>query len=584
MNPLSAQTRFSWLVAGLLLLLVGVAIAQAALNERAVKAQLAREAGAQADLLASAVSAPLAFDDRSAAKDYVDAVRVNPNVLAAAVYDQDSRLVASFAREGQTVPPVATPRGPTTVFQEGRLYVVRPVVESGQYLGTARLRLRDSTPAQRWARYSGIGLFAGLAALAVGILAFAQRALRKANQELEARAAELGRANDRLTQEMLERERAEQALRQSQKMEAIGQLTGGVAHDFNNLLMAASSGIELMERTEDPARRKMLADGVRQAVDRGSALTRQLLAFSRKSPLRTETIDTRAHIEGLRLLLDRSLQENVEVVIEAAEDVWPIEVDRGELELALLNLAVNARDAMPNGGVLTVSTFNLPTEGDVPDRVCIKVTDTGVGMSDAVAARVFEPFFTTKEVGKGTGLGLSQVYGFAKSSGGDVSVDGREGLGAAFTLCLPRSLNPVTTAAAETPAFAAPTPDRALRVLLVEDDDHVATGVGHMLRDLGHSYVRAPSAATALDLLQRDAEFDLVFSDVVMPGLMSGVELRRSVRNRWPHIPVLLTTGYVGSRLTIDPDATVLQKPYGLRQLSEAIASVVPAAGAPAAQ
>lgn len=575
MNPASAQKRFSWLVAALLLLLVGFALAQAALNERAVKAQLAREAGAQADLLASAVSAPLAFDDREAAKDYVDAVRVNPNVLAAAIYDAEERLVASFAREGETVPRIATERGQTTTFQNGRLYVVRPVREGGQYLGTARLRLRDSSPAQRWARYAGIALFAGLAALSVAILAFAQGTLRRANQELERRAVELGRANDRLTREMLERERAEQALRQSQKMEAIGQLTGGIAHDFNNLLMAASSGIELMDRTDDPARRKMLADGVRQAVERGSALTRQLLAFSRKSPLRAETLDTKSHIEGLRLLLDRSLQENVKVDIRVSDDVWPIEVDRGELELALLNLAVNARDAMPEGGTLSVTACNLPADDERGDRVCIEVRDTGVGMSDAVAARVFEPFFTTKEVGKGTGLGLSQVYGFAKSSGGDVSVDGGEGRGATFTLCLPRSLNPVQAATPEVESFTASTSDRLLRILLVEDDDHVAMGVGHMLRDLGHTYLRAPSAAAALDLLQHDAAFDLIFSDVVMPGLMSGVELRRAVKNRWPGVPVLLTTGYVGSRLSIDPDAKVLHKPYGLRQLAEAIASVV---------
>jgi signal transduction histidine kinase/CheY-like chemotaxis protein len=557
----------------LVLLITGVAIA--VVNEQSLKVQTAREAGAQADLLASAVSGALAFDDRQAAQDYVDAVQVNPNVLAAAVYDENNRLVASFARAGETIPPVATSRPRTTVFQDGRLYIVRPVQQAGQVLGTARLRVLETPPAQRFSRYAGLLLVLGLAALVVGVLAVAQGALRRANRQLADRAAELVRANSLLQQQMIEREKAEEALRQSQKMEAIGRLTGGIAHDFNNLLMVASSGIELLDRTDDPKRRRTLSAGVKQAVERGAALTRQLLAFARRSPLRAEVLDLRIHIEGLRFLLERSLREDIEVVLDLPEDLWPVEADRGELELALLNLAVNARDAMPSGGRLSVTGCNLPAEDDGPDRVCLKVADTGAGMSDVVASRVFEPFFTTKEVGRGTGLGLSQVYGFVRSSGGEISVESREGEGTTFTVCLPRTDKTPAAAGPETalPAGGAPAKrPSGGRLLLVEDDDAVAAGVGHMLSDLGYRHVRVASAAEALAMLDKDARFDLVFSDMVMPGKMDGLGLAQEVRLRMPETPVLLTTGFSEAASAATGEAfRLLPKPYGIDSLSEAL-------------
>lgn len=557
----------------LVLLIAGVAIA--VVNEQSLKVQTAREAGAQADLLASAVSGALAFDDVQAAQDYVDAVQVNPNVLAAAIYDENNQLVASFAREGEVIPPVATPRPRTTVFQDGRLYIVRPVEQAGQTLGTARLRVMETPAAQRFSRYAGLLLVLGLAGLVVVVLAVAQGALRRANRQLADRAAELVRANNLLQQQMVEREKAEEALRQSQKMEAIGRLTGGIAHDFNNLLMVASSGIELLDRTEDPKRRRALSAGVKQAVERGAALTRQLLAFARRSPLRAEVLNLRTHIEGLRFLLERSLREDVEVVLDLSEDLWPVEADRGELELALLNLAVNARDAMPNGGRLTVSGINLPGEDDRPDQVCLKVADTGAGMSDVVASRVFEPFFTTKAVGRGTGLGLSQVYGFVRSSGGEITVESREGEGTTFTLCLPRTDK---TPPAALPEAAFPAADAAARprgggrLLLVEDDDAVAAGVGHMLTDLGYRHVRVASAAEALEMLEKDPRFDLVFSDMVMPGEMDGLGLAQEVRRRMPATPVLLTTGFSEAASAATGEAfRLLPKPYGIDSLSEAL-------------
>ncbi|MGZ9098472.1 MAG: ATP-binding protein [Brevundimonas sp.] len=564
------HSRFPLLALGSLLLLLIAGLVIGVMSERALKDQLASEAGAQADLLASAVSGALAFDDRQAAQDYVNAVQVNPNVMAAAIFDEQNRLVASFARLGESVPAVAAPRGRTTEFRDGRLYVVRPVEQGGQLLGTARLRLLDTPPSQRFSRSAGLLLVLGLGMLVVVVLAVAQSALRKANRELALRAEVLAETNELLHQQMEEREKAEQALRQGQKMEAIGRLTGGIAHDFNNLLMVASSGVELLDRTTDPARRKALNEGIRQAVERGGALTRQMLAFSRRAPLKTEVLHLPTRIDGLRFLLDRALREDIEVVLDLPEDLWRVEADPGELELALLNLAVNARDAMPSGGRITLSAKNLPGEKDEPDRVCLTVADTGTGMSETVASRVFEPFFTTKEVGRGTGLGLSQVYGFVRSSGGEVTVDSTEGVGTTFTLCLPRTEKPVTAAAAA-PAAVAPGPaDRKAegRLLLVEDDDAVAAGVGHMIRDLGYTYVRAAQAADALRLLEQGERFDLVFSDMVMPGDMDGLGLAKTVRDRHPGLPVVLTTGYSEAAATATAERfRLLSKPYGIDAL-----------------
>jgi CheY-like chemotaxis protein len=362
-------------------------------------------------------------------------------------------------------------------------------------------------------------------------------------------------------------------------MEAIGQLTGGIAHDFNNLLMVASSGIELLDRTKDPDKRKSLSDGVRQAIERGAALTRQMLAFSRRSPLTTQVLDLAAQIEGLRFLLERSLREDIEVVLDLPQGLWPVEADPGELELALLNLAVNARDAMPNGGRLTLSARNVEVGQGGGPIVCVTVADTGTGMSEDIASRVFEPFFTTKEVGRGTGLGLSQVYGFARSSGGEISVNSTEGSGSTFTLCLPRS-DKTPTASITTTTNAAETVQPIAkgegRLLLVEDDDAVAAGVGHMIRDLGYGYVRAAQASDALRLLKRGEVFDLVFSDMVMPGDMDGLALAKAIRARHPALPVLLTTGYSEAASAATAETfRLLSKPYGIDALATALAETL---------
>ena len=570
----AASRRLSRLALICVVMLISAGLLVVVLGERNERVQLAREAGAQADLLAQAVRGALAFDDAATARDYVEAVQVNGDVLAAAVFDSKNHLVAGFTRQGEALPLNSQPGARATVFRNGRLRVARPVSQAGQALGSVRLILIERPLGQRLTRYAGFSLILGLAALVVLVLGFAQGALRRVNDQLAERARDLARTNEALESQIIERARAEEALRQSQKMEAIGRLTGGIAHDFNNLLMATSSGVELLERTSDPERRRVLSDGVRQAIDRGAALTRRLLAFSRTAPLQTQVVDLATQVESMRILLERSLREDIEVRLELADDLWPVEVDLGEFELALINMAVNARDAMPNGGQLTVRAENrhCPEGVDAADCVSLTVTDTGEGIPSNLVARVFEPFFTTKEVGKGTGLGLSQVYGFARSSGGETAIESELGQGTTVRLTLPRSMKPLTPAAA--PPDGRP-PKTDGRVLLVEDDDAVAEGVGHMLRDLGYSYVRASGGAEALRRLERGEAFDLVLTDMVMPGGVDGLTLAREVRKRLPDLPVLLTTGYSETAATASGEAfELLPKPYRLNALSAAIERV----------
>ncbi len=316
---------------------------------------------------------------------------------------------------------------------------------------------------------------------------------------------------------------AETHLRQAQKIDALGQLTGGVAHDFNNLLMVISGGLSLLERATEPQRRQRIVAQMRQATDRGASLSRQLLAFARRQPLKPEPVDLRRQIDGMRDLLDRTLRGDVLVKTELAADLWPIKVDPAELELVVLNLCVNARDAMPDGGTITITASNTENirHGELAgDFVSLCVEDCGTGMSDEVLAHIFEPFFTTKEIGKGSGLGLPQVYGFAQQSGGAVKVDTVVGRGTKITLLLPRTDAPPSEP--EPPMADADTTARrrALRgsVLLVEDDDEVASLVTEMLTELGYRITRAASAQGALGALADDRAVDLVFSDVAHAG------------------------------------------------------------------
>ena len=427
----------------------------------------------------------------------------------------------------------------------------------------------------RWVAAKGRGIFRGDqcvrvigTAIDVTTRKTAEAQLRELNERLEQRVAEA----------LAERAEAEKHVRHTQKIDAIGQLTGGVAHDFNNLLMVISGGLSLLQRSEDIGRQQRIIDQMRQAADRGASLSRQLLAFARRQALKAEPLDLHCLIDGMLDMLDRTLRGNIQVKTKLADDLWPIKVDRTELELVILNLCVNARDAMPDGGIITICAKNVARlrEHELSgDFVALTVEDTGSGIPPDVLARVFEPFFTTKEIGKGSGLGLPQVYGFAQQSGGSVKIDSKVGVGTTATLFLPRSDVAPAAPSPENDGLDTTARRRALRgcILLVEDDDGVAALVAEMLKSLGYRVTRVASARAALGALADDPGIDLVFSDILMPGPMTGVDLAREVRRRRPGAPILLTSGYAGAALKANDvdDIQILFKPYQIGALDAAL-------------
>jgi len=370
-------------------------------------------------------------------------------------------------------------------------------------------------------------------------------------------------------------ERAQEQLAQSQKMEALGQLTGSIAHDFNNLLMIVSGHAQLLRRRLTDPKHLQAIDAVHSAANRGESLTRQLLAFSRRQPLNPVIADLKERVEAVHEMLVGSLRGNVQLKCDIAADVWSIEVDVAEFELALLNVAVNARDAMPGGGIITLSARNVTlkksdrVDGLEGDFVALAMTDTGVGIAPDVLPRIFEPFFTTKAIGKGTGLGLSQVYGFSHQSGGTVVATSTVGSGTAITIYLPRKHAAQVKAAEAVPA--PPTMPGQGTILVVEDNAEVAAVTASLVEQLGYQTLRAENATEALNRLQRGDKIDLVFSDVVMPGSMNGIALAQEIGNRYPQIPVLLTSGYSDVVQTAGSQFTILRKPFQLPALDKSI-------------
>jgi PAS domain S-box-containing protein len=384
--------------------------------------------------------------------------------------------------------------------------------------------------------------------------------------------------------DVTDRRAVEDRTRHAQKIEALGQLTGGVAHDFNNLLMVVAGGLQMIDRQSDPVRRERILSGMRQAVERGTGLSRQLLAFSRNHALRPEPIDLARQIGAMQDLLDRSLRGDVQVHMELDEDLWPVEVDPGELQLVILNLALNARDAMPNGGTIRIRGRNVSAIADgvlAGDFVCLSVVDTGTGMPPEIVARVFEPFFTTKETGKGSGLGLAQAHGFAESSGGAIRIDSAPGVGTEVALWLPRTTKaPVAEVNPQPNLFADGRAAAASRgqVLIVEDNREVAALTIEMVEYLGFRTMRVAGAEAALGALQDGRVIDLVFSDVMMPGAMNGVDLAREIRKRRPELPVVLTSGYARAveREAEAEGVQLLPKPFRLEDLASAFDAVRP--------
>ncbi len=407
------------------------------------------------------------------------------------------------------------------------------------------------------------------------------------------RTRELQESNERLRAESETRARAEAQLAQAQKMEAVGQLTGGIAHDFNNMLAVVVGGLDLARRKLAHRSAEVGAhlDGAMEGADRAAALTRRLLSFARAEPLLPDAVQPARLVAGMNLLLDRTLGERITVHIDADQASWPIWADPHQLENAILNLAVNARDAMDGAGRLDIAVTDLAigagdSSGLTPgDYVRISVTDSGCGMPPAVLERAFEPFFTTKPVGKGTGLGLSQIFGFVRQSHGDVRVDSTVGVGTTISLYLPRHHG---AARGQQSLESAPPPRQdagPLSILLVEDDPRVQASTRAGLTELGHHVRACGSGAEAIALLAENADYDLMLTDVMMPG-MTGPELVAIVAREHPHIATLFVTGYVGEAGQSDDFTAheVLRKPFTISALGNAVAKAMNRQGKPSSK
>ena len=420
----------------------------------------------------------------------------------------------------------------------------------------------------------------------------AEQELRRLNETLELRVAErtheLAEANRRLTAEQAHHRQTQEVLWHTQKLEAVGQLTGGVAHDFNNLLTIITGNLELIQLAVEqgelpPERLLKLVAAAQDAAQHGAQMTQQLLAFGRRTSLRAETIDLNKVLSASEDFFRRALGESIELDLAFAPNLWPCWVDPVQFEAAILNLVVNARDAMPRGGQLRIASDNIEidrseaveTDGLKPGsyvRVCI--SDTGIGMDEATAARVFEPFFTTKEVGEGSGLGLSQVYGFINQSGGCVAVDSTPGVGTIFRLYLPRS--DARPRAHRGPAPTVQIPHGHEKILIVEDNEGVLDVAIAMISDLGYEIATATTGLQALALLRNDPSIDLLFTDVVMPGGLGGLELAEKAQAIRDNLPVLLTSGYPARNgSTAVADFSMIAKPYKQEELARMLRTVL---------
>jgi signal transduction histidine kinase len=415
-----------WVTAALAALLIAISLALALQNERLAIAEQTRQMRVQAQVLAAGVASALAFDDIQTAREYLQAFRQNRDIQAAAVYDAAGVRVVGFSKPGSATPDRVTKT--RLAVENGQLSIVEPVYQRDILLGYVHLRKSIEPFAARASRYAPIGIVVLLAAMLIGLLGAANAETAIANRVLESQIAA--------------RERAERELRQAQKMEALGQLTGGVAHDFNNVLAAGLSGLQLLRRAKSDERREALLDAIEHTLQRGASLTRQLLTFARQTPVEAQLINPCKHLEKLAEMLRHSLSEGVELSLNLPPGTWAVEADVSQFDIAILNLTVNARDAMPKGGTVSLSVRNRSGALNGLDAVEISLKDNGAGIPPEIIEKVFDPFFTTKERGQGTGLGLSQVYGFVNASHGEVSIVSEVGTGTEVSILLQRAFLP----------------------------------------------------------------------------------------------------------------------------------------------
>ena len=397
------------------------------------------------------------------------------------------------------------------------------------------------------------------------------------------RTAELESANRQLADQIAERERMESVLRQAQRLEAVGQLTSGVAHDFNNLLTVVLGNVQLMQRRPDPEASSRRLQMIAQAAERGAQLTAQMLAFSRRQRLEPRAVDLNDTVRNMQDLLQSTMGGSVHIETALQPDLWPAMIDPTQIELVILNLAINARDAMEVGGSLAIETANVtlgapsrPEDPPAGTYVMVAVNDTGSGMTPEVLAKVFEPFFTTKEVGKGSGLGLSQVFGLAKQSGGGVRIDSAPGEGSSVKVYLPRASASPKSEPVNGVAESQAVPED-VNVLLVDDDSAVREVTAGILQELGYGVVEAGSGGAALEVLDRASKIDVLLLDFAMPG-MNGAEVAREVQARRPGLPILFVTGYADiESLEAAGGSGIVRKPFAQEDLAAKLRSLLAA-------
>jgi signal transduction histidine kinase/ActR/RegA family two-component response regulator len=558
----SDRLRLVFILASVLTLLAA-SVAVALYDETQYRLQSTEAANVQARVLADTVTAALAFGDHDALQEYVDALRANNGVDAVGVFDNQGRRVASFTRSNLAE---RLSRVKTAADTPGQVIVFAPVEQGGVKLGTVYLRDRTEPVIRRMSRYVAPGFLVVMAILMFAVMGLDARALRIANRELQT--------------QIEEREKAEAALRQSQKMEAIGRLTGGIAHDFNNMLGIVMGNLDLLLRRFQDGDPKLmrLADHAMEGAKRAAALTQRLLAFSRLQPLRPTSADIAKAVTEMTDLLRRTLGETVAVETVSAGGLWRAYIDLPQLETAIVNLAINSRDAMPGGGKLTLETGNAYLDRAYADAdedvtpgqyVMVAITDTGAGIPADVIGQVFEPFFTTKPTGMGTGLGLSQVHGFIKQSGGHVRIYSEVGVGTTVKLYLPRSQTDIARPAAVATRSQAPG-RRDLTVLVVEDELGVRDFAVEALTELGYDVIAADGAKTALEQLDAHPEVALMLTDVVMPET-NGRVLAEQARKRRPTLKVVFMTGYTRNAIVhngvLDAGTHLVSKPFTVAQL-----------------
>ena len=559
-----------------LLLLFGVVVVTQ--TDRDFRQQQAQRAEIRARILAGTAVAAVDFRDIEAAREAVTPFGADPQARAVALYDEAGRLLTGFSRAGVELPRTFSRAEPPSGLVKG----VADITSGGRRIGNVLIMSETEPLSRRISRYALITVLAVMAALIVLILGASQSVLRPKNEELEA-------SNRALIEQMAQREKAENELRQIQKMESIGQLTGGIAHDFNNMLAIVIGSLDIAERrfSSDPERARTAIGHALEGANRAASLTKRLLAFARRSPLQPQTIDANQMVSGMSELLRRTLGEGISIETVLAGGLWRTHADPGQLENAVLNLSVNARDAMEGQGRLTIETMN--THLDDPyvaqheglaagQYVAVVISDNGPGMPREVMERAFEPFFTTKGVGKGTGLGLSQVYGFVRQSGGHVKIYSEAGQGTSVKIYLPRSFAAEDTVAGDRPPVEVPRARPGELILVVEDEDQVRRMSLDALDELGYQVLQAADGEEALALVRARADIRLLFTDVVMPGL-NGRELADQARILRPDLPVLFTTGYTRNAVVhngvVDNDVFFIPKPFTVEQLGHKLRAVL---------